>query len=160
MNNKTEKIIETSSWVVMSILLIKFVPRNRIREALVIFSFKQALTWFFGLLVVERNLISYPYRMFFKKAVRSSFTFEFFIYPAICVLFNLYYPDKKSKLFKFLYYCLFSSIITFFEMIALKYTRLIKYKNWTWYLTFSTLWTFNYLSRVYHQWYFKEGSDS
>jgi|SRR4051812_36892352 hypothetical protein len=159
MKNKAEKIIETSSWVVMSLLLIRFVPRNRIREAIVVFSFKQMLSWLFGLLVVEKKLISYPYRMFFKKALKSSFTFEFFIYPATCVFFNLHYPDKRGKLFKFFYHVSFPAIITFFEIIALKYTRLIKYKNWTWYLTFLTLWATNYLSHVYHRWYFKESTD-
>lgn len=159
MKNKAEKIIETSSWVVMSLLLIKFVPRNRIREALVIFSFKQMTTWLFGLLVVEKNLISYPYRIFFKKGLKSSFTFEFFVYPATCVLFNLYYPDKRSEFFKFFYFFSFPAIITLFELIALKYTKLIKYKNWTWYLTFSTLWATFYLSHIYYRWYFKDRSD-
>src|SRR3954464_586527 len=117
MKNKAGKIIETSSWVIMSILLIKFVPRNRIREAWVIFSFKQFMTWLFGLMVVEKNLISYPSRLFFKKATRSSFTFEYFVYPALCILFNLYYPQKKSKKVKLLYHFAHTSFITILETI-------------------------------------------
>jgi hypothetical protein len=96
LKHKAEKIIETSVWIIMTILLIKFVPRNRIREAWVIFLFKQFMTWIFGLVVVEKNLIRYPFRLFFKKATKTSFTFEYFVYPALCVLFNLYYPEKKN----------------------------------------------------------------
>jgi hypothetical protein len=158
MKNKAGKIIETSSWVIMSILLIKFVPRNRIREAWVIFSFKQFMTWLFGLMVVEKNLISYPSRLFFKKATRSSFTFEYFVYPALCILFNLYYPQKKSKKVKLLYHFSYTSSITVLEIIALKYTKLIKYKNWKWYWTFFTLWITYYLSHIHHQWFFKDRS--
>jgi hypothetical protein len=158
MKNKAGKIIETSSWVIMSILLIKFVPKNKIREAWVIFSFKQFMTWLFGLMVVEKNLISYPSRLFFKKATRSSFTFEYFVYPALCILFNLYYPQKKSKKVKFLYHFAYTSSITVLEIIALKYTKLIKYKNWKWYWTFFTLWITYYLSHIHHQWFFKDRS--
>src|SRR4051812_5188334 len=86
MKYKAEKTIEISSWIIVSLLLIKFTPKNKIRESLVVFLFKQALTWIFGLLVVEKNLISYPYRLFFKKANKATFSFEYFIYPD-CALY-------------------------------------------------------------------------
>ena len=155
---KVEKIIETSSWLVMTILLLKFVPRNRIREAWVIFSFKQFMTWLFGLLVVEKKLIRYPHRLFFKKATRSSFTFEYFVYPALCVLFTLFFPVNRRMIFKFLHYFTYTSLITFFELIALKYTKLIKYKNWDWYWTFTTIWLTFYFSQCFHEWFFKDRS--
>ena len=158
MKHKAEKIIETSVWIIMTILLIKFVPRNRIREAWVIFLFKQFMTWIFGLVVVEKNLIRYPSRLFFKKASKTSFTFEYFVYPALCVLFNLYYPEKKSKIYKMYYYFSYTSFITVLELIALKYTKLIKYKNWNWYWTFSTLWILFYFSHMYYRWFFKDRS--
>ena len=156
MNNKLEKIIEISAWVVTALLLIKFVPRNRIREAHVTFLFKQAVTGLFGLLVVEKNLISYPYRLFFKKTIKSSFTFEYFVYPALCSLFNLYYPEKRNSVIKLLYYFFHSSIITVFEAFAVKYTNLIKYKKWTWYWSLITMWLTYYISRIYYRWLFKE----
>src|SRR4051794_31547567 len=100
MKHKLEKTIEISAWVVTTLLLIKFVPRNRIREAHVLFLSKQVYTFLFGLLVVEKNLISYPYRLFFKRAIKSSFTFEFYVYPALTSLFNLYYPEKRHSVIK------------------------------------------------------------
>ncbi len=156
MKNKLEKSIELSVWVVTALLLIKFVPRKRIREAIVIYLFKQSVTFLFGVLVVEKNLISYPSRLFFQKTNKSSFTFEFFVYPALCTLFNLYFPEKRHRVIKLLYYFLHTSIITGLEVIAVKYTNLIKYTKWAWYWSFITLWFTYYLSRLYYRWFFKD----
>lgn len=156
MSKKLDKTIELSAWVVSSLLMIKFVPKNRVREAHVAFLFKQMLTWLFGLLVVEKNLISYPRRLFFKKANKASFTFEYFVYPALCTLFNIYYPEKRNRMIKMLYYIFHTSIITGFEMYAVRYTKLIRYKKWTWYWSFITIWFTYYLSRLYSKWFFKD----
>jgi hypothetical protein len=155
MNNKLEKTIEISSWVVTALLLIKFVSRNNVRKAQVPFMFKQVITWLLGLLVVEKNLISYPYRLLFKRALKSSFTFEYFVLPALCALFNLYYPEKRHSAIKLLYYLFHTSIITGFEAFAVKYTNLIKYNKWTWYWSFISIWLSYYLSRIYYRWFFK-----
>jgi len=155
MKLKTEKTIEVSAWFILVLLLIKFVPKHRIREASVAFLFKQAITWLFGLIVVEKNLIKYPFHVFFKKKSKTSFTFEYFVYPAICVLFNLYYPEKKGYIVKIFYHFSYTSIITMFEMFAVKYTKLIKYNNWTWYYTSITLWLTFYLSRIFQRWFFR-----
>ncbi len=142
----------------MAILLIRYVPRNRIREAWVIFTFKQFMTWLFGLLVVEKKLIRYPHRLFFKKATKSSFTFEYFVYPALCVLFIFHYPKNKSKTNKMMYYTAYTGLITFFEWIALKYTKLIRYRHWSLFLTFATIWMTYYFSTLFHRWFFKDRS--
>ncbi|MFE8699798.1 CBO0543 family protein [Cytobacillus sp. FJAT-54145] len=160
MNNKLDKTIEISAWIITSILLIKYVPKNRIREAHISFLFKQVVTWLFGLLVVEKNLISYPNRLFFKKANKSSFTFEYFVYPALCSLFNLYYPEKSNNVVKLIYYFIHTSIITGFEIFAVKYTNLIKYNNWKWYWSFVTMWFSYYISRIYHRWFYKDRSNN
>ncbi|WP_449620455.1 CBO0543 family protein [Robertmurraya sp. Marseille-Q9965] len=160
MKNKLERTIEISAWIVISYLLLKFVPRHRIREAHLAFLFKQVLTWLFGLLVVEKNLITYPYRLFFKKATKSSFTFEYFVYPGLCSLFNLYYPEKRNLFYKFCHYFFYTAVITCFEAIAFKYTNLINYKKWTWYWSFITVWISYYISRIYHRWFFKDKFES
>ncbi|TXC92822.1 hypothetical protein FS935_01075 [Metabacillus litoralis] len=159
MKNRLEKMIELSSWIVTSVLLIKLVPHNKIKEAQVSFLFKQVITWIFGLIVVEKKLIRYPYRLFFKTANKASFTFEYFVYPALCSIFNLYYPEKKNNLLKILYYCFHTSIITGFEVFAEKYTNLIHYKKWSWKWSFITIWFTYFLSRIYFKWFFY-GSDS
>jgi hypothetical protein len=156
--NGLDKGIELLAWLVTGFLLIRFVPKNRMREAHLSFFFKQVVTWLFGLLVVEKGLISYPYRTFFKKAHKASFTFEYFVYPALCSLFNLYYPENKHPLKKLMYYFAHSGIITVFEVFAVKYTNLIRYNKWTWYWSFITIWITYYISRLYFRWFYKDRS--
>nr|WP_282434416.1 CBO0543 family protein [Desulfosporosinus orientis] len=43
------------------------------------------MTWAVGLGVVELRLIEYPVRLF-PYANRTSFSFEYFIYPSICAI--------------------------------------------------------------------------
>ena len=154
--NKVDRKIELTTWVIASLLLIIFVPKNRIREAHIIFLFKQLLTWILGLLVVEKNLLRYPKRLFFQRATKSSFTFEYFLYPALCVLFNLYYPENKSKSKKIFFYLAHTSFITVTEVILERFTKLIKYEKWSWYWTFSTIWLTYYLSHLYYKWFYKK----
>ncbi|WP_280637197.1 CBO0543 family protein [Alkalihalobacillus sp. BA299] len=155
-NYKLEKSIIFSSSFIIIFLLILYVPKQKVRQAFVSFLFHQVITWFFGLLVVEKGLIKYPYRYFFKHSNKSSFLFEYLIFPAIAVLFNLYFPKKSNKGRIILYYFLYTSIITSFEMIAVKYTKLIRYKKWAWYWSFVTIWTSYYLSHLFYKWFFKK----
>lgn len=159
MKYNVEKRIESSAWIITIILLVKFVSKKQIREAVVIFFFKQCITWILGLFVVEKRWIRYPARLFFRYATKSSFTFEYFVYPSLCVLFNLYYPEKRNRLIKSIYLLFHTSIIVGFEVFALKYTRLITYTGWRWYWTFITISLTYYLSHLFHGWFFKKGNN-
>lgn len=143
------------AWIITIILLIKFIPKDKIREALVVFMFKQLITWSTGLIVVELRLIEYPVRLFFQFSSRTSFTFEYFIYPSLCAIFNLNYPDGKSKLARFRHYFNYCSSMTVIEVIIEKYTNIIKYVHWSWYTTWITLFITFYISRKYYLWFFK-----
>jgi len=149
-----EAIILASVWLLTIILLIIYVPKEKIRHANIIFLFKQSITWLFGLTVVEFKLIQYPYRIF-EHAHNTSFSFEFFIFPGICVLFNLYYPVKKNKLKKLIHYINYCTLITIIEIILERYTDLINYINWSWFWTWITLLVTFYASRKYYLWFFK-----
>jgi predicted neutral ceramidase superfamily lipid hydrolase len=129
--------IQFFSLYIISILLLVFVRHNKVREAYVIFFFKQFMTWIFGLVIAQYALIEYPVR-FFPYATRASFTFEYFGYPALCVLFNLYYPPR-GWLKITLYYIAYCSAITFYELLLERYTNLIAYIHWEWYWTWLTL---------------------
>jgi hypothetical protein len=155
MAHKKEKAIEISSWIIISILLLKFIPKNKLREAHVAFLFKQVVTWLLGLLIVEKKLIKYPFRTFFKKSIKSSFTFEYFVFPGLNALFNIYYPEKRNVYIKVLYYFIHTSTITLFELFALKYTKLIKYRKWRWYWSFLSISISYYIGRKYQKWFFK-----
>ncbi|WP_308017513.1 CBO0543 family protein [Alkalihalobacillus deserti] len=152
--NKENTII-LSSCIITIVLLFKYIPKNKVREAHVPFLFQQTVTWFFGLLVVEKNFIKYPYRPYFKKSNKSGFSFEYFIYPALTSLFNVCYPEKRGILFKAFYTFSYSGAVTLFEILIEKYTDLITYKKWSWHWSFITMSFTYYLSRLYSRWFFK-----
>ncbi|MPL69304.1 hypothetical protein SDC9_15041 [bioreactor metagenome] len=149
-----EKAILLVSWIVASTCIWFFVPRDKIRNFIVAFLFKQSITWISGLLVVEMGLIQYPVRIF-QIATTASFTFEFYVYPVICAFFNIYYPEDSTNTYKFFYYAIICSIITVLEVILEQHTQLIRYIHWEWYWTWITLFLTFYLSRVYYRWHFK-----
>ncbi|MCX7747728.1 MAG: hypothetical protein N2645_12705 [Clostridia bacterium] len=149
-----DRVILITAWILAIIMLILFIPKNKLREAYVIFFFKQLMTWITGLTVAQFGLIEYPVREF-AYATRTSFTFEFFIYPAICVVFNLHYPEEKTPIGQFIYYFYFCTAMTIIELLCEKYTNIIKYIHWSWYVTWITLFLTFYFSRKYYVWFFK-----
>ena len=149
-----EVIILLSAWIVTILILIIFIPKNKLREAIIIFFFKQFITWIVGLAVVQAGLIEYGVRSF-PNATKSSFDFEYFIYPALCVIFNLHFPEGKSKLRKFMHFVYFCSFVTLVEVAVERYTDILTYIHWTWYITWITLYITFYLSRKFYIWYFK-----
>ncbi len=152
-----EYIIILLSWIIVATLLLVFIPKNKIRHAWVIFLFTQFITWIFGLSVVELKWIEYPIRLF-PHSSYTSFTFEFFIYPGLCILFNLHYPTLKTRLHQFLHYFYYCSAITIIEVILEKNTQLIKYTGWAWYFTWISLYVTFYLSRRIYLWFFRLNS--
>lgn len=148
-----EHIVEIVSWVITMALLWIGVPKHKYREAHVSFLFMQALTWVFGGVVVEFHLIAYPVRSF-HHAFRSSFTFEYFIFPAVSVLFNLYFPKHGSNLKKAFYLVAVPAILTIVEVALEKYTDNIKYIKWNWFWSWFTILLTLYTSYRYCQWFF------
>jgi hypothetical protein len=141
-------------WVITIAMLIRFIPKDKIRHAYVAFGFKQVLTWMLGLSVVELGLIEYPVRLF-PNANKTSFSFEYFIYPSICAIFNVNFPEKKGKFKQFMYYVYYSSILTIIEIIVERYTNILNYIHWTWYTTWITLFITFYMTRKFYLWFFK-----
>ena len=147
-------ILIAIGFIITIILLVKFIPKNKFREAIVAFLFKQLITWILGLSVVELRLIEYPVRLY-PYATKSSFAFEYFIYPSFCAIFNVHYPEKKSALGRFMYYFYYCTAITISEVFIEKYTNILKYIHWTWYITWSTLFITFYITRIFYVWFFK-----
>lgn len=141
-------------WLITIALLLIFVPKEKIRHATIIFLSKQFVTWILGLIVVQLKLIEYPVRSF-EYATRSSFDFEYFIYPSFCVIFNLHYPSKKGFFSQFMYYVYYCSTLTIIEVIVERYTNIIKYLNWTWYITWISFFITFYISRKFYHWFFR-----
>lgn len=147
-----------AGWIVPIILLILFIPRDKIREAMLVFLFKLLLNWFLGLVVVQLGLIEYPVRLF-PRATNTNFSFEYFIYPSICAIFNLNYPNKKNGFIQFLYYSFYCSSMTVIEVIAERYSNVIRYIHWTWHITWITLFLTFFLSRCFYVWFFRLKAD-
>ena len=147
-------IIIATEWIVIICLLVKLIPKNKLREASVAFLFKQAVTWILGLEVVQLRLMEYPVRLF-SYANRTSFTFEYFEYPSVCAIFNVHYPTKKSLFGQFIYYFYYCTSMTIIEVFLEKYTEILKYINWTWYITWITLFITFYITRMFYVWFFK-----
>lgn len=150
-----EQIILLLVWIIIISALFILIPKVKILYALVAFHIMQLLTWMFGLAVVEMGLIHYPDRLF-PFASNTSFTFEYFAYPAICAIFNIYYPKGKSKIMQFGYYAAYSTGITILESILEINTDLIEYVHWSWYWTWITLFATFFLSRMYYNWFFRK----
>jgi hypothetical protein len=144
-----------SVWVVATGILF-FIPKNKIRLAVVAFLFQQIITFLIGLVVVEFGLLEYPVRLF-PTVNRTSFTFEYYAFPVICSAFNVWYPNDRSILVQVGYYVGFSSVLTIAEVILEKYTSLIHYIQWEWYISLITIGLALYIAREFCVWFFTKG---
>lgn len=148
-------------WILLSVYAIAtgilfFVPKNKIRLAVVAFLFQQIITFLIGLVVVELGLLEYPVRLF-ASINRTSFTFEYYAFPVICAAFNVWYPNDRSTIIQLGYYAGFSSVLTIAEVLIEKYTYLIKYIHWEWYITWSTICLSLFIARLFCVWFFAKG---
>lgn len=142
------------AWFISIVMLILFIPKNKVRQAQLVFLFHQATTMLIGILVADYGLIEYPVRLF-MNTTNSNFSFEYFIYPSISAIFNVNYPDRKSPWKQFLYYFYFCTVMTIIEVLFENYTNILKYIHWTWYITWITLFLTLFISRKYYTWFFR-----
>lgn len=154
MNGGIFMIMMVIEWIVAICLLLKFVPRNKIREGQLAFFFMQSITWIQGLIVAELSLVEYPIRLF-PHATKTCFTFEYFAFPAISAVFNIHYPMEKGMIGKLMYYFYYCTTITVAEFFIEKYLNNLEYINWHWYITWITVCFSLYLTRRYYEWFFK-----
>ncbi|MEH7110185.1 CBO0543 family protein [Bacillus sp. JJ1764] len=152
---KVEIWILIISIIITIILLWKFIPRNKILDAHISFLFMQVLTWLFGSIVSEEKLIVYPVR-FMEYAYRVSFTFEYFIFPAVSAIYNVNFHRLNNVKYKVGYMFFFPSIISGTEAILEKYTDVIKYIHWAWYWSWITIFITLQLSYWYYLWFMKK----
>lgn len=155
MNLSTDTIILYSVNLFTVLLLWFFIPRDKLIEAQISFLFMQVLTWLFGAIVVENKLVEYPVR-FLENAYHASFTFEYFVFPAVSALYNLHFPSKKGWFDKIMYMLAYPTAMTIVEVFLEKYTNLVKYVCWSWYWSFITLLITLVISYAYYKWIFKK----
>lgn len=147
-----EKYILLALWA-YGFSLFFIIPKDRIRLAITAFLSKQFITWPFGLIVVEKGWIEYPIR-FFSEVNRGSFTFEYFLFPMTCVIFNVHYPYHRNGWIRFGYYFLFCTVLTVIEEFFQIFSNLIHYNQWHWSLSWVTLFTTFWMTRMFCKWFF------
>lgn len=147
-------IILFSSWLLVALALFLFIPRSKIRVAVVSFLFKHLLTWILGLITVEMGLLSYPTRLF-ATVNRTSFTYEFFAFPAISAIFIVRFPSRHSIIIKLIYYASFCTVMTIVEVVLESHTQLIQYVHWKWYWTWISLFIVFWISRLFYIFFFE-----
>ncbi|KOP71015.1 hypothetical protein AMS60_23460 [Bacillus sp. FJAT-21945] len=145
-------------WLLLSVYALStgilfFIPKNKIRLAIVAFLFKQIITFLIGLVVVELGLLEYPIRLF-SSINRTSFTYEYYAFPVTCAIFTVWYPHDRRTFIQLGYYIAFTSILTLSEVIIEKNTDLIKYIHWEWYISWITICLSFYLTRSFCVWFF------
>lgn len=151
-------------WILISVYLVAtgllfFVPKNKIRLLVFAFLFTQLITFLIGLVVVELGLLEYPVRCF-ASVNRTCFSYEFYAFPVVCIAFNVWYPNNRSPLYRLGYYVGFSSVLTIGEVIIEKYTDLIEYIHWEWYITWITTCLSFFIVRLFCVWFFAKGRAS
>lgn len=148
-------------WIIISVYIVAtgilfFIPKNKFRLAIVAFLFKQFITFLMGLVVVELGLLEYPVRCF-PSVNRTSFVYEYYAFPAACAVFNVWYPNDRSTLYRLGYYAGYSSVLTFGEVIIERYTYLIKYIHWEWYTTWFAICISFFVVHLFCVWFFAKG---
>lgn len=148
-------------WLLLSVYVVAtgivfFIPKRKRRLAVVAFLFKQVITFLIGLVVVELGLLEYPIRLF-ASINRTSFTYEYYAFPVICAAFNVWYPNGLSLLIQLGYYVGYTSVLTVIEVIVEKYTELIKFIHWEWYITWISICLSFFISRLFCVWFFAKG---
>jgi hypothetical protein len=142
------------SYYAVAFISLRFIPRDKWREASIIFLSQQFVTWFFGLLVVELHLIEYPVREL-AEVNKTSFLFEFLAFPIITIFFCIFFPQSAVAWKKIMYTSAFCSVLTILEIIFEQYTLLISYIKWDWYVTWLSVYASLTLSYYFYKWYFK-----
>ncbi|KAB7665122.1 hypothetical protein F9279_21380 [Bacillus sp. B1-b2] len=143
--------------IIISLLLVwKLIPKDKMRDACLLFLSLQMITWPAGLLVVEMEWINYPIQLFpnVNEYNQSSFFFEFFLFPIISTFFSLYHPKRIG--FSLLYYVCFTGFFTSLEALLEHTTKLVDYHQWKWYWTFVSVNIALFLNHRYYLWFKKD----
>ena len=157
-------VMNIERWILVGIIgasilaVWLLIPKKKAREAWVLFLFLHIITWPAGLLPVQMGWIDYPVQLLpnINEFNRTSFTFEFYLFPVVAIIFSLYFPESLKWKGALLYYLLFSGFFTGMEVIIEKPTDLVQYHEWKWYWTLITVMISLYLNNSYYKWYKKK----
>lgn len=107
----------------LSLASVFYIPKNKIRLALISFLSFEPLTWAGHLYLTEKGTIEFPVRLF-ARATKGGILFNFVLYPMIFVWFILLWPAMTSLTKKIFHYLFFISLIVWFIKFTGDYTQL------------------------------------
>lgn len=149
-----ELLVLIISWTVAIGMLWWKVPRNRLREAHLVFLIAQTIGWKYVYIQSKVRNILFPYREF-PYATDMLFSLHFIIYPTFNVLYIMWYPKSKGKLFQFFYTLVFIGIHQMYEYILERYTDLIENNHWHWSYGLLTKLIIYFIILRFYEWYKK-----
>lgn len=144
---------KTILWLFLILGIVFFIVSLRmqpIKNWLLSFFIAAFFSGMIGVIVESMHLIEYPIT-FYKKAFPSSPLFEVLVFPVINVYF--YQSTYRSSILGIIAQgFLYTSVLTIGETIIRKYTNLIVYTNWNWYITLVTVFCFLLAIRFLLKW--------
>lgn len=135
-----DKILLWSFFILGVALLIFSLRRPPIKDWLLTFFIAAYFAAIIGTIVESMHLIEYP-TTFLKEVFSSSLLFESLLFPVINIFF--YQSTYRSRTLSIIIQgALYTSVLTIVEVTLKKYTSLIQYPNWNWFLTLVTVFFF------------------
>lgn len=138
-------------------MLLIFVSRTKVREALFAIAVAVLFTWPITLIFTQVGLQSFPVRLF-PHATEGSFLFGFVLFPSLFTIYCLNYPKEAGLLRRLSYSLLFSAFPVLIQFLLGTFTNLADYPTeWIYIITpLLVIIIFN-ICRKYIQWYFDKG---
>lgn len=130
-------------WLILILGIALFIfslRRPPLKDWLLAFAIAAYFAVIIGSIVQGIHLVEYPIT-FLKEVFPSSLLFESLIFPVVNIYF--YQTTYRSSVLSILVQgVLYTSALTIGEVILEKYTSLIEYIHWKWFITFVTVFCF------------------
>lgn len=150
-----ELIVIIVTWLISVYFLLRYVPKERLREAHIAFLFSQAFAWIFEYMQVHLGLVEFPFREF-HDATKMSFSIHYIVLPSFGVFFILLYPIKMGIKKRVFHYLIFSAALATFTSILEHFTSLIEYKKWNWFTAVCVTLILFWILKKFVFWFRKE----
>ncbi|MCX7749769.1 MAG: hypothetical protein N2645_23200 [Clostridia bacterium] len=108
---------------VISVASFFYIPKDKIRLALISFTVINATSWSAVLYLTQKGALEYPVREF-VIATRANFIPQFLFFPTVAAWFILLYPKDSGFIRKVIHYFIFVSIPIWFIYFIATYTDL------------------------------------
>lgn len=152
--SKEVLVIMVSLFIATSCLL-KYVPKERLREVHITFLFCQSIAWIFEFMQVHFGLVEFPFREF-QNATKMSFSLHYFVLPSFGVFFILLFPLKKGIMRTITHYIIFSAALPTYTSLVEHFTAIIEFKRWNWLIAVCANFILLWIIKKFVFWFRKE----